>query len=129
MRAPSLGRCKRLTDMGKSSPPKSTGARKSKPKRPAKAGPAKGKRKTAVDVAIATELAPAAAIAVLDKSTQSPGAPEPALEVMVAGVSEAATEGKVRVQLMFENGAVLPVEMTDEAGKALEAGLAEKRRE
>jgi hypothetical protein len=88
---------------------------------------AKRKRRSKVDAAIATELAPAAAIAVLEKSSQAPGAPEPALDVLGAGVSEATEDGKVRVQLMFASGAVLPVEMSSAAGKALEAGLADNR--
>jgi hypothetical protein len=115
--------------MSKSSPTKSSAARKATAKRPAKTRGAKAKAnaKTAVDVAIATELAPAAAIAVLEKSSQAPGAPDPALDVLVAGVSDAAEDGKVRVHLMFDSGAVLPVEMSSEAGKALEAGLAERR--
>jgi hypothetical protein len=45
-----------------------------------------------------------------------------------AGVSEATDGGKVRVQLMFDSGAVLPVEMSTAAGKALEEGLAGDRR-
>ena len=50
----------------------------------------------------------------------------PALECLAAGASPAETEGKVRVQLMFENGAVLPVEMSVAAGEALSRGLAEE---
>jgi len=84
-------------------------------------------KKSKVDIAIASELAPAAAIAVLDKTTQAPGSPAPALDILGAGVSEATDDGKVRVQLMFDSGAVLPVEMSAAAGKALEAGLAGSR--
>ena len=76
--------------------------------------------------AIATELAPAVAIALLDKTEQPPGALAPALECLAAGASPAETEGKVRVQLMFENGTVLPVEMSVEACEALSRGLAEE---
>jgi hypothetical protein len=36
------------------------------------------------------------------------------------------TDGKVRVQLLFENGAVLPVEMSNAAGAALSKGLAKE---
>jgi hypothetical protein len=104
-----------MSKSSSSKAPKSPGA---KPKR---------KRKSKVDAAIATELAPAAAIAVLEKATQAPGEPEPALDVLGAGVSEAGEDGKVRVQLMFASGAVLPVEMSAEAGKALEEGLADNR--
>ena len=63
----------------------------------------------------------------MDKTTQAPGSPAPALDILGAGVSEATDDGKVRVQLMFDSGAVLPVEMSAAAGKALEAGLAGSR--
>lgn len=86
----------------------------------AKAGP-----KSPTSVAIATELAPAVAIALLDKTPhQDPDAPAPALDCLAAGATASETEGKVRVQLMFENGAVLPVEMSQAAGAALSKGLA-----
>jgi len=80
----------------------------------------------ATNAAIATELAPAVAIALLDKTVQEPGAPAPALDVMAAGVSAADDKGRVRVQLLFENGAVLPVEMSVEAGAALSTGLSKE---
>lgn len=78
---------------------------------------------SATNVAIATELAPAVAIALLDKTEQAPGAAAPSLDCLAAGVAPSETEGKVRVQLMFENGAVLPVEMSTAAGIALSKGL------
>jgi hypothetical protein len=74
-------------------------------------------------VSITTELAPAVAIALLDKTEQSPGDPAPALDVLAAAAAPSEIEGNVRLQLMFENGAVLPVEMTAEAGAALSKGL------
>ncbi len=83
-------------------------------------------RKSATNVAIATELAPAVAIALLDKTVQPPGAAAPALDCLAAGVAPSETDGKVRVQLLFENGAVLPVEMSTSAGAALSKGLAEE---
>ena len=76
-----------------------------------------------VDKAISTELAPAVAIALLAKSDHAPDSPVPALECLAAGVSAADDQDKVRVQLMFENGAILPVEMSREAGEALTNGL------
>lgn len=90
------------------------------------AGKRAGKQagKSATSVAIATELAPAVAIALLEKTEQAPGAPAPALDCLAAGAGPSETEGKVRVQLMFENGAVLPVEMSEAAGAALSKGLA-----
>lgn len=83
-------------------------------------------KKSATSVAIATELAPAVAIALLDKTDQAPGAPTPALDCLAAGAAPSETAGKVRVQLLFENGAVLPVEMSTEAGAALSKGLSEE---
>ena len=82
--------------------------------------------RSATNVAIATELAPAVAIALLDKTEQPPGAPAPSLDCLAAGAAPSETKGKVRVQLMFENGAVLPVEMSNAAGAALSKGLAEE---
>ena len=106
-------------------------------KRPKKAAPSgktarsksaasKRAKKSATNVAIATELAPAVAIALLDKTEQPPGAAAPALDCLAAGAVSSETDGKVRVQLMFENGAVLPVEMSNAAGAALSKGLAEE---
>ena len=96
-------------------------------KRPKKAAPggktvrsksSAGKRaKTSVtNVAIATELAPAVAVALPDKTQQPPGAAAPALDCLAAGAVPPETDGKVRVQLVFENGTVLPVEMSNAAG-------------
>ncbi len=105
-----------------------------KPKRAKKAAPkartvrskpaaVKRTKKSATNVAIATELAPAVAIALLDKTEQPPGAAAPALDCLAAGATPSETEGKVRVELLFENGAVLPVEMSADAGAALSKGL------
>ena len=82
--------------------------------------------KSATNVAIATELAPAVAIALLEKSDQAPGAPPPALDCLAAGVSASEDKGKVRVQLLFDSGAVLPVEMSVAAGAALSDSLAKE---
>ncbi len=91
----------------------------------AKSRSAGGKRakRSGTSVAIATELAPAVAIALLDKTEQAPGDPTPALECLAAAAAPSETSGMVRVQLLFENGAVLPVEMSAEAGAALSKGL------
>ena len=95
---------------------------------PAPAGSAKARRprRSATHLAIAKELAPAVAIALLDKTEQAPGAPAPALECLAAGATPSETAGKVRVQIMFDNGAVLPVEMSTDAGAALAKGLEEQ---
>lgn len=82
--------------------------------------------RTDVEHAIVTELAPAVAIALLATTGQTPNEPAAALECLAAGVSASVDEGKVRVQLMFENGTVLPVEMSRAAGDALTHGLTEE---
>ncbi len=92
----------------------------------AKTAPTKRVKRSATNVAIASELAPAVAIALLDKSEQPPGAAAPALDCLAAGAAQSKNKGKVRVQLLFENGAVLPVEMSNAAGAALSKGLAEE---
>lgn len=104
--------------------PKSAAKRATKPasKRAATAASKKTKR-SATNVAIATELAPAVAIALLDKTEQLPGSPAPALDVLAVAAIPSEIEGNVRMQLMFENGAVLPVEMSADAGAALSKGL------
>jgi hypothetical protein len=83
-------------------------------------------KRSATNLAIATELAPAVAIALLDKTEQPPGAPAPALDVLAVAAAPSEIEGNVRMQLMFENGAVLPVEMSVDAGAALSKGLREE---
>lgn len=104
--------------------PKRSEKAASKPRRVrAKSPPANQAKKSATDAAIASELAPAVAIALLDKSEQAPGGPAPALDCLAAGAVPSETAGKVRVQLMFENGAVLPVEMSTDAAEALSKGL------
>lgn len=96
-------------------------------KRASKAPVASGRKRTleaaAKNAVIATELAPAVAIALLEKSVHLPGAPAPALDVLAAGVTHSEVDGNVRVHLLFENGAVLPVEMSEAAGSALSNGL------
>jgi hypothetical protein len=88
--------------------------------------PRKRSRRSETNLAIATELAPAVAIALLEKTDQPRGAPAPALDVLAVAAAPSEIEGNVRMQLMFENGAVLPVEMSVEAGAALSKGLKEE---
>lgn len=104
--------------------PNPAGAPQHKP-RPAASG--KRAKKSEVDIAIARDLAPAAAIAVLERSPNASHEAAPALDVLAAGVADAVEDGKLRLQLMFDNGSMLPVEMSEEAGKKLEAGLARHR--
>lgn len=120
-------------------PTRAGSASKARVKVKTAAGPAAKRRRAAsslastarakqneTNVAITTELAPAVAIALLEKTVQAPGAPAPALDALAAGVSASEEEGKVRVQLVFENGAVLPVEMSVAAGAALSSGLSKE---
>ena len=86
----------------------------------------KRRLKSEIDTAIATELAPAAAIALLDKSEAVGGSLTPALDALAAGVSQATDDSRVRVQLIFGGGEVLPVEMSVQAGEALAAGLSKQ---
>ena len=68
------------------------------------------------------------AIALLGEVSQSSGEPAAALEPLAAGAVASDADGKVRVQLLFENGAVLPVEMSKEAAQALGKGIAQELR-
>jgi hypothetical protein len=86
---------------------------------------AEAERKEAVAEAISTDLAPASAIAVLAKAETPPEALDAALKPVAAGVTGADDDSKVRVQLMFPDGSLLPVELDREAGQALAAGLTE----
>ncbi|MEO8805286.1 MAG: hypothetical protein ABI433_04340 [Burkholderiaceae bacterium] len=108
----------------------SRAAASAKPKRAAKPASKrtatqarKRSKRSETNAAIATELAPAVAIALLDKTEQAPGAPPAALDVLAVAAAPSEIEGNVRMQLMFENGAVLPVEMSVDAGAALSKGL------
>lgn len=83
-------------------------------------------KKAATNHAIATDLAPAVAIALLEKTEQAPSAPSPALDCLAAAAAPSEAAGKLRVQLMFETGAVLPVEMSVEAGATLSQELAKQ---
>ena len=113
------------------SSPRTSAAKRAKTAAPkarsvrSKSAPVKRSKKSATNVAISKELAPAVAIALLDKTQQAPGDPAPALDCLAAAAAPSETTGKVRVELLFENGAVLPVEMSNDAGAALSKRLAE----
>lgn len=116
-----------MTTSARAAPSPSKRPKKTAPKgKTVRSKSAAGQRakNSATNTAIATELAPAVAIALLDKTEQLPGAAAPALDCLGAGAVSSETDGKVRVQLIFENGAVLPVEMSNAAGAALSKGLA-----
>lgn len=82
-------------------------------------------KKEAVAEAISTDLAPASAIAVLAKAETPSDALDAALKPIAVGVTEADDDTKVRVQLMFPDGSLLPVELDRDAGQALASGLAQ----
>lgn len=86
---------------------------------------AETERKEAVAEAISTDLAPASAIAILAKAETPLDALDAALKPVAAGVTGADDDSKVRVQLMFADGSLLPVELDRAAGEALAAGLTE----
>jgi hypothetical protein len=85
-----------------------------------------GDEATQLEIAITTDLAPAMAIALLATTAKARAARdglEPALEVLAAAVVASGSAEKVRLQLLFDKGAVLPVEMPEDAGAALRDGL------
>jgi hypothetical protein len=82
-------------------------------------------KREVVAEAISTDLAPASAIAVLARAETPTDALDAALKPIAAGVTSADDDAKVRVQLMFPDGSLLPVELDREAGQALAAGLTE----
>lgn len=79
-----------------------------------------------LEIAITTDLAPAVAIALLATTARARAARDgldPALEVLAAAVVASGSAEKVRLQLLFDKGGVLPVEMPTAAGEALKNGL------
>jgi hypothetical protein len=99
------------------------------PTPPVDSGPADDSQRRAVATAIATELAPEVAIALLAKTERLPGSDEAALEPIAAGVSASDDESKIRMRLVFENGAVLPIELPKAAGEGLVQGLRDELQE
>jgi len=85
-------------------------------------------QRTELEIAVTTELAPAIALALLSttaKARSNRDELEPALDVLGAAVVRSSSADKVRLQMLFDKGAVLPVELTVEAAEALQKGLAE----
>ena len=85
-------------------------------------------QRTDVEIAITTDLAARVAIALLAttaKARAQRDGLEPALDVLAAAVVASGCAEKVRVQLLFDEGAVLPVEVTTDAAKALSKDLSE----
>lgn len=80
------------------------------------------------EIAVTRELAPATALALLAttaKARSGRDGLDPALDVFGAAVVRSSSHEKVRLQLLFDNGAVLPVELNLEAAEALSRGLTE----
>jgi len=85
-----------------------------------------GGERTELEIAITTDLAANMAIALLATTAETRAARdglEPALDVLAAAVVASGCAEKVRLQLLFDKGAVLPVEVPAEAAKALHRGL------
>ena len=79
-----------------------------------------------LDIAIQTDLAPAVAIALLNTTASARAGRhplDPAMLCIAAGVAPASTPDKLRIQLLFEAGAVLPVELPRQGAAALLRGL------
>jgi len=88
-----------------------------------------GDRRTAVEFAIATELAAKVAIALLAttaKARAERDGLEPALDVLAAAVVASGCVEKVRMHLLFDKGTVLPLEVPVDAAHALHRGLTDE---
>ena len=94
-----------------------------------KAQALEGDARSPLEIAITTELAAAVAISLLAttaRSRRSRDSMEPALECFAAGVEDSSVHrDRVRLQLLFEGGTVLPVEMGRDAGEALNKELSD----
>jgi len=88
-----------------------------------------GGDRTDVEIAITTDLAASVAIALLATTAaaraQRDGL-QPALDVLAAAVVASGCAEKVRVQLLFDKGVVLPLELPIDAAKALHTGLTDE---
>lgn len=83
-------------------------------------------KRSSTDVAIAKQLAPAVAIALLGEAEPSKGGRSTALEPIAAGAIASEDDDKLRVQLLFADGAVLPIELTTQAAAALAKGISKE---
>jgi hypothetical protein len=85
-----------------------------------------GDRRTDLEIAITTDLAPTMAIALLATTAKARAGRDdldPALDCLAADASVLSGQDKLRLRLLFDKGAVLPVEMTLEAGVHLSQRL------
>ena len=84
--------------------------------------------RTELEIAVTTDLAPSMALALLATTAKARATRdelEPALDALAAAVVRSSSEEKLRLQLLFDKGAVLPIELDMEAAEALSRGLAE----
>lgn len=83
---------------------------------------------TQLEIAITTELAPSMALALLSSTAKARSERDelsPAFDAMAAAVVRSSSPEKVRIQLLFNHGAVLPVEMSADAARSFSEGLVE----
>lgn len=88
-----------------------------------------GGQRTDVEIAITTDLAASVAIALLSTTAEARAERdglEPALDVLAAAVVASGCAEKVRLQLLFDKGVVLPLEVPVDAAKALHRGLTDE---
>jgi len=76
-----------------------------------------------VEDAIQTDLAPSMAVAMLAKTDHPGDSAAPAMKCIGAGVSGSELADFVRIQFMFENGTVLPIDVPRAGAEALANGL------
>ncbi|MES3012235.1 MAG: hypothetical protein V4750_00695 [Pseudomonadota bacterium] len=87
---------------------------------------------TEITIEITTDMAPGVAIALLTAASQARVARDgfgPALDVLAAAVVASGSAERVRLQLLFDTGAVLPLDMPAEAGRLLRQDLATRLRD
>ncbi|MES2990437.1 MAG: hypothetical protein V4844_03370 [Pseudomonadota bacterium] len=88
-----------------------------------------GEMRSPLEIAITTELAAAVAISLLQTTAlarRSRDSMEPALECFAIGIEDSSRHrDRVRLQLLFDGGTVLPVEIRRDAGEALSGELAD----
>lgn len=84
--------------------------------------------RTELEIAVTTDLAPSMALALLATTAQARASRdelEPALDALAAAVVRSSSDHRLRLQLLFERGAVLPIDLDMEAAEALNRGLVE----
>jgi hypothetical protein len=85
-----------------------------------------GDSRSEVEIAITTDLAATVAITLLATTAKARAARDglhPALEVLAAAVVASGSAEKVRLHLLFDKGAVLPVEVPAPAAAGLSKDL------